>query len=674
MKTRWLAAIAVLCCGALQPAHSATLTYPDLVHRLSDMEALSVLPLPGEKGALASSYDRASRYDETTKKYLNWDANGDNSGIIRREGDSEVLADINGPGCIWRVWAATPEAGHIKMYLDGALVPAVDLPFKGFFDHTNAPFTYPALVHQTTANGFNSYVPISFGKSCKIVADKGWGSYYQFSYTSFPAGTIVPTFSRDMSAANQAALAAADRALSIELGNETAPRAGEKIVAKMLTIPAGGRGTLADLKGPRALSSLRFKLDAAALAGSASALREAVLSIRWDDEKSPSVWVPLGDFFGSAPGFNLYKSLPLGMTADGFYSHWYMPFRRAHIEILNEGSQPLRLLATLKHAPLMRPLSQLGRFHAKWHRDFQLPDPATGRAIDWPLLQTQGRGRFCGVMLHVWNPKGGWWGEGDEKFFVDGEKFPSTFGTGSEDYFGYAWSSFKRFNHALHNQPNVDLRSGNLSVNRWHIADNVPFQQSFEGDIEKYFPNSRPTLFASTTYWYLAPGGIDPYGATPLAQRTGYYSPLQPARIAGALEGEELRVVEKTGGEVGVQDMSGFEGTWSGYSQTWWTDARPGDRLTFALDAPAAGRFNLKAQFTKARDYGMAQFYLDGQKLGAPLDFYHDGVVASGELSLGTVELTRGEHRFTVEITGANKQAEKRYLIGLDYLKLETAR
>ena len=55
------------------------------------------------------------------------------------------------------------------------------------------------------------------------------------------------------------------------------------------------------------------------------------------------------------------------------------------------------------------------------------------------MLQTEGRGRFCGVMLHVWNPRGGWWGEGDEKFFVDGEKFPSTIGTGSEDYFGYAW-------------------------------------------------------------------------------------------------------------------------------------------------------------------------------------------------------------------------------------------
>ena len=71
------------------------------------------------------------------------------------------------------------------------------------------------------------------------------------------------------------------------------------------------------------------------------------------------------------------------------------------------------------------------------------------RAIDWTMLHTQGRGRFVGVELHVWNPKGGWWGEGDEKFYIDGEKFPSTFGTGSEDYFGYAWCNPTPFQNCL---------------------------------------------------------------------------------------------------------------------------------------------------------------------------------------------------------------------------------
>jgi D-arabinan exo alpha-(1,3)/(1,5)-arabinofuranosidase (non-reducing end) len=107
-------------------------------------------------------------------------------------------------------------------------------------------------------------------------------------------------------------------------------------------------------------------------------------------------------------------------------------------------------------------------------------------------------------MLQVRNPRGGWWGEGDEKFFVDGEKFPSTFGTGSEDYFGYAWSNPTLFQNAYHDQTHNDGNNkGQVSVNRWHITDNVPFHQSFEGCIEKYFPNQRPTLYAATAYWSL---------------------------------------------------------------------------------------------------------------------------------------------------------------------------
>ena len=110
------------------------------------------------------------------------------------------------------------------------------------------------------------------------------------------------------------------------------------------------------------------------------------------------------------------------------------------------------------HAPLGREFDGLGYFHAKWHRDtFKLPKD---RWPDWVMLRTQGRGRFCGVMLHVWNPRGGWWGEGDEKFFVDGEKFPSTFGTGSEDYFGYAWCDPGLFQRPYHAQTMTQEQQG----------------------------------------------------------------------------------------------------------------------------------------------------------------------------------------------------------------------
>ena len=97
------------------------------------------------------------------------------------------------------------------------------------------------------------------------------------------------------------------------------------------------------------------------------------------------------------------------------------------------------------------------------------------------MLRTEGRGRFCGVMLHVWNPRGGWWGEGDEKFFVDGEKFPSTIGTGSEDYFGYAWCDPHLFQKPYHAQSMTQNNAGHQSVLRWHVVDNIPFQTVVRG-------------------------------------------------------------------------------------------------------------------------------------------------------------------------------------------------
>jgi hypothetical protein len=117
------------------------LTYVDLVHRLTDLEHLATLPAPGEKTAQFSSYDRASRYDEKTSKYVHWDANGDNDGVIRKEDDKFVLAEMTGPACIWRIWSAAPKQGHVRIYLDGNTNPLVDLPFEDYFSDKQASFT-----------------------------------------------------------------------------------------------------------------------------------------------------------------------------------------------------------------------------------------------------------------------------------------------------------------------------------------------------------------------------------------------------------------------------------------------------------------------------------------------------------------------------------------------------
>jgi len=664
---------------AASAAHAQEkLTYLDLVKRLTDLERLAVLPAPGDTCAQWSSYDRASKYDEATGKYEKWDANADGKGIIRQEGDLIVMAEMEGPGCIWRIWSAKADAGHVKIYLDGAAAPAVDLPFAGYFDGKTAPFVYPSLVHMT-ARGINNYVPIPYQKSCKIVAEKGWGNYYHFGYETFPKGTVVPTFKMALSAEEAAALAAADAVLSDKRGVDLdAAAVGDlSIGLHPGCVKVGEAKTIAHLDGPGAIRRIWFKVyPPATREDEIAAMRGLAIRITWDGEKTPAVWAPLGDFFGSAPGINDYSSLPLGMSHGdaGFYSRWYMPFEKsALVEIVNDGEFERSFECKITHAPLVRPAAELGRFHAKWHRDSLLPAEPE-RKIDWTMLKTQGRGRFCGVMLHIWNPKGGWWGEGDEKFFVDGEKFPSTIGTGSEDYFGYAWGMAQFFENAYHDQTFVRNNKGHVSVNRWHITDNVPFQKSFEGCIEKYFPNSKPTLYACTAYWYLAPGGSDPYEPRPMSERIGYWTePPAPAAVKGAIEGEAMEILGKTGGQTQVQATDSYGGNWSGQAHLWWTKGKPGDKLDLAVPVKDAGKYKVTVQLTKARDYGIVQLYLDDKKVGSPIDLYNPAVVPTGVVDLGVHELAAGKHKLTLEITGANEKALKAYMAGVDYVRLEPA-
>ena len=244
----------VLCLSAVSLAGAESeLTYPQLVQRITDLERLALLPEEGEKGAQCSSYDRASKYDANTGKYIAWDANGDGGGIIRREGEQVVMAEMEGPGCIWRIWSAKADAGHVRIFLDGAAEPAVDLPFKDYFSGKVEPFTRPTLVHDASS-GKNAYIPIPYQKSCKVVADKGWGNYYHFTYSTFPKGTKVPTFKLPLSTEDNAALDAAEKTAANSGG---VPAGGEGADKVVVNVDGGQVLKAAELKGPGAVTSIR---------------------------------------------------------------------------------------------------------------------------------------------------------------------------------------------------------------------------------------------------------------------------------------------------------------------------------------------------------------------------------------------------------------------------------
>jgi len=659
--------------GAVSPA--APLVPPPPVETVSpysyegmllSMIDLKRLALPPEAGATCrqfSSYDRASRIDEKTGQTIDWGANADHGKFLRQEGTAFVMADMAGPGCIVRIWSANP-MGILKIYLDGSERPVLEGDFLKLTTGKIEPFAEPIVGRRS--EGANIYLPIPYQKHCKVVVDQikePRRLYYHVNYWTYKPETKVPTWSMDLLKQHMETYKKVCAVLSNPVnGPDDLP----KPAGKTLKLEPGQNAELNGQPGPAAIRVLKVKLSAKDVP---IALREVVLTIQFDESPKPQVWAPLGDFFGTAPGVNPYPGLPLGMTKDGWmYAYWFMPYRQnAVVRFTNEGKQEVSL--DVQFASVVIEAKDLLYFHAGWRRT----NPNT--VFDWPFLECTGTGRFVGVAMHVFNPDKAWWGEGDEKVWVDGEKFPSWFGTGSEDYFGYAWCCTRPFVHAYHNQPRCDGpgNQNHTSVNRFHIIDNIPFAKSFKMTIENYGKNKD---YACTTYWYAAPGATDFFEPVPVEQRgiAPKVVPPPPVTIKGAIEGEKLKIVAKeTTGPCDPQDLEGYGKHWSDNRHMWFRPGKAGEWVEFELPVAADGKFKLVIYGTKAADYGIVQYWLNGQKVGEPLDGYNDGVVPTKRVDLGTVELKKGKARLRMEVTGKNPKSTG-LMAGLDCVVLEAVK
>lgn len=507
--------------------------YRDLLKYLTDLRLLCLPPSVDERGGCMSSYDRRSQYDPVEERYHNWDANADGQGYIRKLDDGSIVAfECDGPGVIWRIWSALPKQGAMRIFLDDAMEPQVDMPFMDWFEEQPGdipPMNLPEL-SMRLSRGRSSYIPIPFQKYCRVEFAPNWGSYYHFTYTRFPQGTIMPNYTERFSRDGNIALAEVDRLLH---------NRGESNAAPDVSIPVqllpGETTVIYKNFGEGTIEEFSILTDG--LANQEWALRQLILRIYWDGREQPAVEAPLGDFFGGAPGYAHYRTLPMSMEKYVYSCRFHMPFRNGcRIEVQNVSCLTSRLTLNLRLS--CQPIANDAlRFHAKWHRGYwgeleKSRFESTGdRFPDWPLLLLSNtKGRFCGVHMHIynswnkpetpaeswwygkWDKKSidWWWGEGDEKFFVDGEHFPSTFGTGSEDYIGYAWAAEPPFAHfdssfACMSAMPID-GNGHTGVSRFQIADNVPFQNRFEAFIEKYkadqWGEGNLCLYAVTPFWY----------------------------------------------------------------------------------------------------------------------------------------------------------------------------
>lgn len=270
--------------------------------------------------------------------------------------------------------------------------------------------------------------------------------------------------------------------------------------ADLRRIAPGDTLTLMDTAGPAVINHVWMTIASK----DPDHLKNLILRMYWDDEESPSVEAPVGAFFGLGLGdYVPHQSTPLAVAPDRALNSFFpMPFRRrARITVENQG--PLRVDSFYYNIDYRAERAMLPDDTLYFHAQYRQACPCAGD--NYVYLTAEGRGHLAGITLSVVENADGWWGEGDEMFYVDGERQPSIHGTGSEDYFLGAWDfGGKPFAYGLFGAPVVgrELRDERWSMYRFHLDAPITFERSLRATMEHGNVNDRADDFASVAYWY----------------------------------------------------------------------------------------------------------------------------------------------------------------------------
>lgn len=440
---------------------------------------------------------------------------------------------------------------------------------------------------------------------------------------------------------------------------------------------------LADLEGPGVVSHIWLTV-AASEYGWPRLLR---LRVYYDGSPVPSVDAPVGDFFGVGHGFERpLRSLMVRASSEGRSrnSYWPMPFRRScRITVTNEGRRRVSNLYYHVDWQKLRALPEATPYFHAWYRQ-ALPAPADGSPYEF--LSVRGRGHYVGTVLSVVQAEAGWFGEGDDLFYVDGEEKPSIEGTGSEDYFNDAWG--------LHVDDGpyagVPVAEGTglgsrMTAYRWHLADPVPFTKSLrfviehkgwtfnaDGSVKSAF-GERTDLMSSVAFWYQEGVAADqppvPYGSARLPQGNATQIEVESALPDVRAEKGKASVVRDL---FWSKDVILFEAE------------GPGSRIEVPFDVPEDGDYEVYTQLAQGSDYGTYTVLLDGKTPTAPqlehepgadvrpqtqVDGYAVETYVGADYQVGWPRLTKGRHTLTYVCLGRNA-ASTGYDLGVDDIVL----
>ncbi|MBK7404013.1 MAG: DUF2961 domain-containing protein [Phycisphaerales bacterium] len=446
-------------------------------------------------------------------------------------------------------------------------------------------------------------------------------------------------------------------------------------------IKPGETYTLAELEGPGKITHIWFTFPEAAASwisgGGSAAPDEIVLRMYWDGSEQPAVETPLGDFFACGFGQRApVRSVPVQVQGgDSYNCFWPMPFfRSARITVTNESE---RVLAALyyqidytKEASLPKDSAY---FCAQYRQEF--PTVMGHDYLVADIEAPEGGGQYVGTVMSVRSRSPQWFGEGDDKFYVDGDTSPTLWGTGTEDYFENAWGmqedTFPYFGVSRCDGWLAELGDTG-TMYRWHIADPIRFRKTLRFEIEhKGWISADETTtgkinghvereddFATVAFWYQR-GQPKRFATLPPA------GDRKLPEIDLVIQGRELLAVAETeGGAVSLQGGA----AWTGDGQLFFDGQGVGSSVEFAFTIPEGQPRNLVLPLTHSYDFGIYQIYLDGEKYGNPVDCYGKDIKVVQQ-RFGELATPAGEHKIRLECVGINPNSQG-YKVGIDCVRL----
>jgi alpha-L-rhamnosidase len=630
-----------------------------------------------------SSYDRRS----VSPGNANWFANDDGFGFIRTETNDgrteKVLFEDTGAGAITRIWMTTQNRnGTLRFYFDGNTtagwtIPAYDMLQAGL--GLGLGLCQPHINNETGGKGGSSFFfPITYAQSCKVTLEEpsptfSTPRYYQFNYRKYPDGTSVEPFST----ATVAALAGKIQSVNGQLLNPPTFSAGTNTNG-MKRLAPGDSITITLPQGTNIVRTLQIAVSSFGESEYKQLMRGLVLEALFDGVQT--VWTPLGDFSGGGMGAPSVESWYLTSNGSGnIVSRWVMPYQNGgEIRIVNYSGYDADIYLQANTDNYTWQENSL-YFHASWRQQTEIPLTKWDNGadyLDWNFATLNGRGVYRGDVLTLFNRSPRWYGEGDEKIFVDGETFPSHFGTGTEDYYNCSWAPVTPFQTPFGGAPRADNISshGYNTFFRTRNLDAIPFAEKLKFDIEMLSWDSGMADYATTVFWY---GDSDAVaeGTSGKEEATRELLPNPPAAfdyiIPNSFEFEELET-EYISPSIRTekQTMTPFQGKWSKAAQLLCRDAQTNDYLLYRFEGyNSAKRYRIQVQGTKAVDYGILGFSVNGSS-PYTVDFYNNGVIHTGVILLGSRFSPDPEGVFEVKITYNGKnQASTGNLIGLDCIQ-----